>query len=103
MDDNVVDFPGSIAPDMFGAEATGSALIVEGRKIPGIRILKTARGAEFILDDRFSYEFDEAWAYLAAHMAANAMAIGAGYAFLGSETKDRPFAPQCVQIGLDRS
>jgi hypothetical protein len=98
--DNVIDFPGSAAPDMFGPKISGHTLIVDGRAIPKFRILRSPRGVEFILDGRWSYEFPEDWAYLAASMAANAMAIGAGYAFLGSDSREQPFAPQVMQIDL---
>src|ERR1700749_2961178 len=100
MTDNVIDFPNAEAPDIWGPEVRGHKLLLEGRAIPNIRILKSPRGVEAILDGRFSYEFPDEWAYLALHFAANAMAIGAGYPFLGADTKDQPFAPRCMEIDM---
>jgi hypothetical protein len=98
MTDNVVSFPGPKVADMFGPEETGHSLIIEQRLIPNFRIRKTETGVVFTLDGRFAYEFDDANAWLAASMAAQAMAIGAGYARLGSSDKSQPFAPEVFGI-----
>jgi len=99
MNDNVTQLPPQEGPpDIFGPERQGCDLIIEGRRIPNIHIHDRGDSIEFVLDGRLSYEFPKDWAYLAAHMAANAMAIGAGYAHLGGETKDRHFAAPCMRI-----
>jgi hypothetical protein len=98
---NVVDFPKQEIPDMKGPERTGYSVIIDNRKIPKLHMYDRGDSVEFILDGRLAFEFPSDLAYHAATFAANAMAIGAGFAFLGAETKERPFAPQCFGISLD--
>lgn len=100
MDDNVVSFPPQEGPpDMAGPVRSGCSVIIENRKIPNLHMYDRGDVIEFVLDGRLGYEFPKAAAYDAAHMAATAMAIGQGYPFLGAESKSRPFAPQCMEIG----
>lgn len=87
-------------PDMRGPERMGCDVILDERVIPNLHMHDRGDTIEFILDGRLAYEFPKEWAYLAAAFAANAMAIGAGYPFLGAETRDRPFAPKCYRIDL---
>lgn len=97
---NIIDFPKQDLPDIKGPERTGNSVIIDGRCVPKMHMHDRGETVDFILDGRLSFEFPKDMAYLAASFAANAMAIGAGYTFLGSETKDHPFAPQCFQIDL---
>lgn len=78
------------------------SVVVEGREIPNFLARKTEDGAEVMLDNRFVYEFKSITeARMATSMAAEAMAIGAGYPWLGAEKKERPFAPVVIGIGGD--
>lgn len=100
-DETVVQFPEREGPpDLKGPIRQGCAVIVDGRAIPDMHMHEHGDTVDFILDERLSFEFPKEIAYQAAAFAANAMAIGAGYSFLGAETKDRPFAPQCFGIVL---
>lgn len=83
---------------LFGPQRLGSDLIVDGRLIPNVHIHDMGAEIEFILDGRLGFVFPRDLAPQAAAFAANAMAIGAGYAYVGGETKERPFAPQCFGI-----
>jgi hypothetical protein len=101
MDNDVVDFPTREGPpDMRGPDRSGCGVIIEGRLIPKLHMYDRGDTIEFILDGRFSYEFPKELAWLAGSFAANAMAIGSGYPFLGAESKSQPFAPQCQEIVL---
>lgn len=95
---NVVELPRQDPPDMQGPYRMGCHVVIDGRSIPNLHMHDTGDTVEFILDNRLAFEFPKEWAYLAAAFAANAMAIGAGYPFLGAETKDRPFASKCVAL-----
>jgi hypothetical protein len=96
---NVVEFPErQTPPDMRGPERGGCDVIIGGLLVPRMHMYDKGETIDMILDGRFSYEFPKEWAYLAADFAANAMAIGAGYSFLGAETKDRPFASKVWKI-----
>lgn len=98
---DVLKFPEQLGPpDMRGPVRFGSSVIIDGRHIPKIHMHDKGETIELILDERLCYEFPKEWAYHAASFAANAMAIGAGYAFFGAESRDRPFAPQCFQMIL---
>lgn len=100
MSGNVVEFPEQEGPpDMRGSERSGFAVIIENRKIPRLHMYDRGATIDFILDDRFSYEFPREWARLAASFAAQAMAIGEGYPWLGAKSKAMPFAPECVELG----
>lgn len=85
---------------LFGPTCTAASLIVEGRVIPNITIHRDGGEVVFVLDQRLGFGFPKEWAYQAACLAANAMAIGAGYTYLGGETKERAFAPRCFGIEL---
>jgi hypothetical protein len=72
---------------------------VDGRVIPRLTGFKDGDKIALVVDRRFSASFSEADARQAAWLIANALAIGEGYAFLGSPNKDKPFAPVGVGIG----
>jgi hypothetical protein len=97
---NVVQFPTEPEgpPDMRGAERGGCHVVLDGREAPKLHMYERGEEIDFILDGRFSYVLPKEYAYLAAHFAATAMAIGAGYAFFDAETKDRPFASKVHRI-----
>ena len=88
------------AATLFGPDQLGSSLIVDGRIIPNIVVHDRGDFIQFVLDSRMAFEFPRDFAINVAAFAANAMAIGAGYAFIGSESRERPFAPQVFGIEL---
>lgn len=94
MSKNVVDFPKHEAPSLFGPQLTGSSLIVDGRLVPHFHIHDMGDKVQFILDGRLAFDVPKDCAHVAATMAANAMAIGAGYSHLGANDRDNPFAPE---------
>lgn len=96
---SVEQFPKREAPSIAGPIRQGTDVIIDGRAIPNMHCLEGETETTIVIDGRLSFTFPREWAYLAASMAANAMAVGAGYASLGAETKDRPFAPQAVELG----
>lgn len=76
-------------------------VVIEGREIPRLQARRfQARPGmvSFLLDRRFGLDVPEEYAYQVAHYIANAMAIGAGYPWLGAEAKSTPFAPQVREI-----
>lgn len=88
--------------ELFGVPLHPSwhSVFIEGRKMPKMLIREWDGNIEVLLDDRWIYIFaDRTAARLACDMAGNALAIGQGYPWLGAETKDKPFAPQVMQIG----
>ena len=74
---------------------------VDGRAIPKLTGNRDADGKIWLtVDHRITAYFStEEDAYQAAVLAANAMAIGAGYSHAGAESKDQPFAPKMNCIG----
>lgn len=101
MTDKVVSLPPQPGPpNVKGPSRAGFAVIVDGRKIPNMHMLEEGDEICFVLDSRLAFPFPRELAHQAAAFAANAMAIGAGYAFLGAEAKEHPFAPQCFAIDL---
>lgn len=76
-------------------------VIVDGRAIPKLTGHREADGRVWLtVDHRLTAYFSsDEDAYQAAVLAANAMAIGAGYSHAGAESKDMPFAPQTRCIG----
>lgn len=98
MTDNITDLHGKDAGVVsFGARQLGFSAIVEGREIPKLRVKE--RGAELItinLDGRWEIDVPRQHSGSICWMIANAMAIGEGYAFLGSANKDKPFAPEVI-------
>jgi len=47
-----------------------------------------------IVDNRFSASIPEEYSQQVAWLVAQALAVGAGYTSINSETTDRPFAPR---------
>lgn len=79
-----------------------NTVIVHGRLVPSLLCIEENGMVRFFLDGRFIFEFPREWAGLAASMAAQAMAIGAGYSHFGAETKDHPFASIVKNLDADR-
>lgn len=98
MSENIINL--KKIPSIVGVVTTDCSVFVDGRKIPKMRCIEQGDNIEIILDERFSYTFHKDVAYLAANFAAQAMAIGAGYSYLGAPNKDMPFAPEVVGIDL---
>lgn len=74
-------------------------VIVDGRVMPHLTGFRQGDEWWLVVDHRLaSGPFTEEGARQAARLAGNAMAVVSGYPFLGAETKDQPFAPQCGRI-----
>lgn len=98
MSENIVSFPSHEAPNLFGPRMVGSSLIVDGRLVPHFHIHDMGDKVQFVLDGRLAFDIPKDFAHVAAAMAANAMAIGAGYSHLGASEQDRPFAPEAQPL-----
>lgn len=101
---NVIQMPPPTKPDEWLVTLYElDHVIIDGRHIPRLQGKRHDDGSvSLCVDRRFMADFpDEEQARQAAWMIAQALAIGEGYAHLGAETKERPFAPQVAQIVLD--
>ena len=88
----------------FGVQRTAYTAVVEGREIPRLGVKE--RGPDKIsifLDNRWAIDVPRELSGAVCWMIANALAIGEGYAFLGSPNKDKPFAPEVISIGSETS
>lgn len=74
---------------------------VDGRIMPRLTGFREGDKIALVVDGRFSASFSEDDAYQAAWLIGQAMAVAEGYAHLGATSKERPFAPQGMQIGAD--
>lgn len=104
MADNVTEFPkpDTKQPDLLVGPFEEYRVVVGGRSIPKLTGRYNASEGQWWLfvDNRIGAFFStEEDARQAANLAANAMAIGAGYSHAGAENKDRPFAPLMTCIG----
>lgn len=97
---DVIGFPQPKVPSIAGPARQGYEVIIDGHHIPNMHCYERESETEIIIDCRFSYTFPKEWGYLAATMAAQAMAIGAGYTHLGAATKDRCFAPEVCKLEI---
>lgn len=70
-------------------------VVIDGKLIPRMRSRERDDGHyEVLLDDRWVYIFsNKNDCFFALSMAANCLAIGEGYKFLGADDKNHPFAP----------
>ena len=101
MTDNITNLHKDPVPAMIGPKRSGHDVIIDGHAIPNMRLHDRGDRIEFVLDDRYSYEFPREWAYLAADFAAIAMAIGAGHThFKYPHRSNKSYAPQCVGIEI---
>lgn len=103
MSDKIKEFPKDVKTknELFGPQGHPSwhSALAEGHCIPKFKIREWDNQIEIMLDERWIYQFpDLSIARLALTMAANAMAIGEGYPWLGAPTKDRPFAPKVIGL-----
>ena len=101
---DVVKFPDQ--PELgvieFGVQRPGFTAVVEGREIP--RLMVRECGGDQIticLDNRFEIDVPRERSAQICWMVANALAIGEGYAFLGSPDKSKPFAREVVNVEAD--
>lgn len=103
MDDNVTQFPTtpSKPPQFLVGPFEEYRIVIDGRCIPRLTGSCDPDGKFWlVVDGRLaSYFSSEEDAYQAAVLAANAMAVGAGYPFSSAESRDRPFAPKMNCIG----
>lgn len=101
-DDNVIPIQRDTdlrVSNMTGAVRNYTTVIVDGREIPRLTMRERGDNIELTVDHRFSVDFPRDIAPQAAWLIAQALAIGAGYPWLGAQTKDRPFAPQVAMLG----
>lgn len=99
MTDNVTQLPKREPLDPLVGPFEYHKVVVEGRAIPGLSGYRDGDLTALVLDNRLSISVPPELAHQVAWFAANALAIGAGYSHLGAESKDRPFAPQCIELG----
>lgn len=80
----------------FGVQRSGYTAIVEGREIPRMMVKERGEMVTVNLDNRWEIDVPRELSASICWMIANALAIGEGYAFLGSPNKDKPFAPEVI-------
>ena len=96
---NVVDLPPPTGrPSLLVGPFEYHAVVVDGRRVPGLTGFPDGDGIALVVDGRFSATFPTELAYQAAWLIAEAMAIAHGYPHFGATSKDRPFAPQMSEI-----
>lgn len=72
---------------------------VDGRVIPRLTGWREGDLIWLCVDNRFAQGFPKQYVLGAAALIAQALAIGSGYAWLGAENKDQPFAPIGCAVG----
>lgn len=98
--DNIVHLPPSEPiPDLLVGPFKTWKVRVEGRIIPGLTGFPDGDKIALVVDGRFSASFSKEDAHSVAWLLANALAVGAGYPWLGAPNKDSPFAPEGHEIG----
>lgn len=95
---NITEFPKKEQADWHMPFHEADRVVIEGRMIPKLTARPEGDDVAIILDGRLSISVPKALGRQVAWLVANALAIGEGYPYLGAETKDRPFAPQSMQI-----
>lgn len=98
MTDNIADFPKAASEGWHFPYHEADRVIIEGREIPRLRAINDGDEVSLILDGRFSINVPQAYGSRVAWLVANALAIGAGYPFLGATSKEQPFAPVCTGL-----
>lgn len=99
MTDNVVKLPPQQEPpELLVGPFEEWRVMVEGRVIPRLTGYREGDKICLVVDRRFVACFSPEDARQAASLIAEALAIGEGYAWLGSENKDRPFAPKGMEM-----
>lgn len=79
---------------MKGSVSDYHSVLVENRVIPGLMMKVRGDHVDLQFDGRWSIDVPLEYAPRVAWMLANAIAVGRGYAHLGSLDKNRPFAPE---------
>jgi hypothetical protein len=75
-------------------------VIIDGRVVPRLNGRRVGGRVTLIVDGRFSATFvDELTARQAAWLIAQASAIASGYPHFSADSKEQPFATQCMAIG----
>lgn len=100
-DDNVAKFPTPPKPELLIGPFKTYYVQVEGQKIPLLTGFKEGDKIWLVCDGRFvcgPFSPDEA--YQAATLAAQCMAVTAGYPHLGAPNRDQPFASIIGQIDV---
>lgn len=101
-DDNIVrpNFVDAPVEWILGPFLEEYKVVLDGRAIPRLTARRNADGSVMIvLDGRMGFDFpDNDSAFQAALLAANAMAIGAGYPSFLADNKEQPFAPKISKI-----
>lgn len=85
---------------MVGPVSSDPQVIIEGRAIPRLTMRDEGDEICIILDSRLAFPFPRSLAYQAASLAANALAIGAGFPFAGADEKCGAFAPKAAAVDL---
>ena len=99
----IVDFPQKpevdMIADMKGPDRFGNDIFLDGHIVPNMVMHDKGETVELVLDGRMIYIFPREIAYLAAHFAANAMAIGAGHpCFSAPHKTGKPFATPITRM-----
>jgi prepilin signal peptidase PulO-like enzyme (type II secretory pathway) len=99
---NVVEMPAPKIPEWIVGPFEEYRVVIDGRMIPRLNALRLSDGrVSLMLDKRFILDLpDEGLALQVASFVANALAIGEGYAFLGSTSKEMPFAPYAGEVKI---
>lgn len=96
---DVLDFPKIAQEPWHYPYHEADRVIIEGRQIPKLTAMADGDHVLIILDGRLSISVPQALGRQVAWLAANALAIGAGYSHLGAESKGTPFAPVVIGLG----
>jgi hypothetical protein len=99
MTDNVTPFPAPTEqPPLLIGPFEEWRVQVEGRIIPRLTGFRDGDKIALVVDGRFSASFSEPDARQAAWLIAQALAIGAGYPWVGATSREMPFAPLGSEI-----
>ena len=95
---SITQMPGTERYDPVGASRFGNRVIVDGRVVPHLTLVVKDGGYDLFLDDRFAIFVATDDAAQVFWMVANALAVGAGYKWIGEERHGVPFAPEVVKV-----
>ncbi len=102
-DDNVVQLPPlTEPPEWIIGPFESWRVVIDGRMIPRLNAFRQTDGrVTLILDGRFLLDLpSDGIARRVADFVANALAIGAGYPWMGADGKEMPFAPKVSEVKL---
>ena len=97
---DITQLPGTERLNPVGPARFGNSVIVDGRRIPHMAIVEKTDAYELFLDDRFCISVKPDFIHEVTWMVAQALAIGAGYKWIGGEKHGVPFAPQVAELKL---